>query len=57
MDYEKKLREYIDLILNNPCYQLEAKEWAYGATDFAYGSGLINWEVRNKLQTDYKLLN
>lgn len=57
MDYEKKIRKYITSILNNPCYQTNAKEWAFGAIDFAYESELISLEVRDKLQTDYELLD
>lgn len=56
MDYEKKLREYIESVMSNPIYQPECKEWAFGAAGFAYDAGLISLHVRNMIQTEYSLL-
>lgn len=57
MDYEKKLREYIELIMGNSDYRLNAKDWAFGAIDFASEIGLINSNVREKLKEEYQLLD
>lgn len=57
MDYEKKLREYISSLVDNPSYRSNWKEWAFGAVDFACQARLINPETRNGLQDEYKLLD
>lgn len=57
MDYEEKLSDYIDSIINDPRYKSDARDWAFGAIDFAFSVGLIGLDIRNMLQEKYQLIN
>lgn len=52
----EKLEEYIDNLFeddNTPKNQL--KDWAYGAIDFAYETGMIGEMEKNRLKDIYEL--
>lgn len=55
MENERKLREFIESFITNPCYGLQGKNWAHGAIDFACYSGLISLYIRDLLMEEYQL--